>query len=138
MPPTFTEPTSLDNPFASIFPYPPRATNSACQITKTSASSSCLTLLSLVKVSFDLGIPLPRNVAACSSSRSCESPICTLHTLFHERAMRVSLYNPFASPMLITLKTVGKWNGTRGYNELKRFVEYFAKRVVVISSFFFF
>lgn len=58
-----------------------------------SASSSCLTLLSLslVKVSFDLGIPLPRNVAACSSSRSCESPICTyltLHTLFHELAMR--------------------------------------------------
>lgn len=24
------------NPFAAIFPYPPRATNSACQITKTS------------------------------------------------------------------------------------------------------
>lgn len=47
--------------------------------------------LSLVKVSFDLGIPLPRHVAACSSSRSCESPICTyltLHTLFHELAMR--------------------------------------------------
>lgn len=32
---------------------------------------------SLVKVSFDLGIPLPRNVAACSSLRGCESLICT-------------------------------------------------------------
>lgn len=52
---------------------------------------------------------------------------------------RVSLYNPFASPMLTTLKTVGKWNGTtRGYNELKRFVEYFANESLLFLLFFFF
>lgn len=41
--------------------------------------------------------------------------------------------------MLTTLKTVGKWNGTtRGYNELKRFVEYFANESLLFLLFFFF
>lgn len=113
-----------------------------------SASSSCLTLLSLSLSSKwvstwgfrCLETLLPVRLQGAASHRYVPTlPSTHCFTSWLCVQSRVSLYNPFASPMLTTLKTVGKWNGTtRGYNELKRFVEYFANESLLFLLFFFF